>query len=300
MQSITKPSSNSKFYIVSFAATAIIFYFLLFTRIGVFFVFDLLGDYRGTDNFTTTMNDAPVEVTRVLDAPQEIKLPDRIEQVSGIIMHNNEIVLSTDQTEFFRLSSNGSEIIKESNIFPWTPTLLKQGSLETISIFDGHFWLAGEYSSFVRTNYDGEVIDTPRIPGGLKSDDITGFATAGANGFLTINGQINITQLDFVSDEANELVLDFSEVSRQVIQDDDLLWSGIAYHNGQLYLVAENFPLIVVADVNSGLVTEVLGISGQHEFSDIAVANEKIYLPSDHNYFDPRPPLRVFDLPVAQ
>ncbi len=54
------------------------------------------------------------------------------------------------------------------------------------------------------------------------------------------------------------------------------LWPGVAYEGGRLYLMAESYPIIIVANSTAGRVLDAFGIPGQHEFSDISVSNEQI------------------------
>jgi len=270
---------------------------LLFTRFGVFLVFDIAGDLKGTDNFGTNYTDAPIQITHILDNAQEVTLPDHIEQVSGIVTHNGKLVLSTDQAELFVLTQEVDQTVSGGSLFPFTPLLLGQGSIESVTYSDGEFWLAGETGAFVRTNLSGDIIGSHPLPDALTETDITGLAFGNDKTlYITTDGTMAISKVDVLTGDLQRLSLEFQAVSDQPIAEGAFLWSGVAFEGDRLFLVAENYPIIVVADATSGRVLRAIGINGEHEFSDISVSNGQIILPSDHNYFDKRPPLRIYQM----
>lgn len=266
---------------------------LLFTRFGVFLVFDIIGDFRETDNFSSTARSAPVSVTHWLSVPENIVLPKEISQVSGIFVTDANLVLSTDQSEIFVLSKDGSKVIDGGNLFRFTPLLLRQGRLEVVTMVGDEFWLAGEHGAFVAASTSGEFLGDRPMPLAAASKEITGFSNGDDIYFLTTNDSVDLTVLDPNSDQVRTLKLDFGGAP----EPDEFLWSGVAYSDGNLFLVSENYPMVIVADSNTGTVKATLGIEGEHEFSGISVRDGNIYLTSDHNYFDLRPPLKVYQLP---
>ena len=266
---------------------------LLFTRFGVFLVFDVAGDIRGTDNFTTEYLDAPVNITRVLADPQEVILPKHIEQVSGIVAQDGRFALSTDQAELFFLSDEGAH---GGALFPFTPLLLRQGSIETVTQVEDEFWLTGENGAFLRVDQSGEIIGSHPLPDMLTTTDLTGLAWGDGTMYVTSDDTMHVSAVDVDTGNLRRLTLDFADVSEVPVADLTFLWSGVAYDAGQLYLIAENYPLVVVAEASSGRVTETIGIEGIHEFSDISLFDGHIVLPSDHNYFDARPPLLIYQI----
>ncbi len=266
---------------------------LVFSRFGVFLIFDVAGNIRGTDHFVTEFTDAPVRITRVLSDPQEVVLPKHIEQVSGIVAQSGHFVLSTDQAELFFLTG---EVAQGGALFPLTPLLLRQGSIETVTQVGDEFWLTGENGVFLRVDQSGDIIGTHPLPDPLMSSDLTGLAWTDGTMFVTSGDDMNVAVVDITSGRMQSMTLDFSAVSDAHLPEDAFLWSGVAHNSGQLYLIAENYPVVVVADAKSGHVTETIGITGQHEFSDISVFDGHLVLPSDHNYFDKRPPLQIYQI----
>jgi len=215
-----------------------------------------------------------------------------------VVMHEDSFVLSTDQAELFILEKDTAQATQGRSLFPFTPLLLRQGSLESITYVNGEFWLAGERGEFVRTNLSGDVIGTHPLPEPLNTTDITGLASVDNTMFVTAGDTMAIAKIDLPTGGLSSLSLDFQDITEETIAKDAFLWSGIAYDAGRLYLAAENYPMIIVVDATSGRVLEAFGIPGAHEFSEIAVSNGQIILPSDHNYFDERPPLLVYQLPT--
>ena len=71
--------------------------------------------------------------------------------------------------------------------------------------------------------------------------------------------------------------------------------SGLDYADGLLYAVSEPFNTLFVIDPEHGLV-RVLGIENGGPISAIAVRDGTAYLPLDHNWVDPRPPLLAVTL----
>ena len=71
--------------------------------------------------------------------------------------------------------------------------------------------------------------------------------------------------------------------------------SGLDYADGLLYAVSEPYNTLFIIDPEHGLV-RVLGIKNGGPISAIAVRAGTAYLPLDHNYVDPRPPLLAVTL----
>ncbi|MEP0519219.1 MAG: hypothetical protein ABJO09_09295 [Hyphomicrobiales bacterium] len=271
---------------------------LMFTRFGVFLVFDFASLWRETDNFNTLYTDAPIEITHVLDRSEDFELPRHIEQVSGIIARGDDVVLSTDQAEVFFLNLADPQMTSGGNLFPYTPLLLRQGSIESITQVGDENWLAGEYGVFVRADQTGKFVGTHPLPDALQSAEITGITWMDGIIFVTVDNTMALARVDIQTGESTAFLLDFSLISDQIIDNTTFLWSGVAYDSGRLYIVAENYPVIIIANAITGQVIETIGITGYQEYSDIAVSNGRIFLPSDHNYFDARPPVRIFRAPA--
>lgn len=270
---------------------------LLFTRFGVFLVFDVLADIGSTDTSGATYHDAPIAVSAVLSNPAEIKLPHNIEQVSGILKIGDTLVMSTDQSEVFSASLTNADDTWGRTLFPTTPLLMRQGRLEAIAHADTTFHLVGEYGAVVQLD-DGleRQADLP-LPEAIAALEFSGMTAGRQQFFFTADEAAEVLVMNRLTGKASALALDYGAFALHDALLADLRWSGVAYDNGLLYLAGDLHPIVVVADAETGAVQDVFGIEGAQQFSDIAVSDGKVYLPRDHNYFDPRPPVLVFELP---
>jgi|GEM_PF-4981259 len=277
---------------------ALLLYMLLFTRFGVFLIFDLAGDISGSDTTPSTYKDAPISVSHVLSDPIEHRLPARIEQVSGLIVEQERLVFATDQTELFFWPKGTGSRVSGGSIFPLTPLLLKQGGIETVAKVDGTYWLAGDQGEALLFDANGDKLGSVPLPSELSAFEITGMAQVGTEVVFSLGDETNIAVFDPVTQTLREIAIDFSSQIDATRSDGTLSWSGVASYEGHLYLSAETYPIVVVVDFTSGKVTAVLGGDGTHGFSDVAVFDGTIYLPRDHNYFDERPPILAYSNPV--
>lgn len=277
--------------------TILIVFTLLFTRFGVYIVFDILADIGAKDTSGYTYQDAPVTVTEILTDPTKISLPTQIDQVSGILRMDETLVLSTDQSEFFTLDLSDPTQFEGGNLFPSTPLLMRQGSLEGVTWTGKTFRLVGEHGAFVQVNNDYERIEDAPLPVEIAAFEYSGLTVGPRRYFFSVDGTSDITTMDRTSGVVKTLTLDFGALQKADMTEGSILWSGIAYDDGLIYLAADTYPIIVTASADDGTVENIFGIEGPLQFSDVAVSGGKVYLPRDHNYFDVRPPLLVFDLP---
>ncbi len=288
---------RSRWLLLLTLATVLACGVLLFTRFGVFLVFDVLADVGAADTSGVTYHDAPIAVSAVLSDPAEIVLPRQIEQVSGILKSGDSLIMSTDQSEVFSMSLMGADDTQGRTLFPTTPLLMRQGRLEAIAQANDVFHLVGEYGAVVQLD-EGltRQADLP-LPEAIAAREFSGMTAGHERFFFTADGATEVLMMDPRTGQAGALALDYGAFAQQGALLGDLRWSGIAYDDGLLYLAGDLHPIIVVADAETGAVKDVFGIEGALQFSDIAVSDGKVYLPRDHNYFDARPPVLVFDLP---
>lgn len=277
--------------------TLLTLFVLLFTRFGVFLVFDVLADIGGTDTSGAAYQDAPVRITSVLSDPTEIDLPNQIEQVSGILKTGETLIVSTDQSEVFSIDPNDPSRAQGGNLFPSTPLLMRQGRLEAIAWAGEAFHLVGEHGAFVRIDAEFARLADQPLPPEIAGHEFSGLAAGPERFFLTSDGVSDVLTMSRSTGEVEALVLDFGALSDPRDTASPLFWSGIAHDTGLLYLAADAYPIIAVASAETGEVIDVFGIDGALQFSDIAVSDGRVFLPRDHNYFDARPPVLVFDLP---
>ncbi|MEP5154508.1 hypothetical protein [Planktotalea sp.] len=267
---------------------------LLFTRFGAFIVFDVLADIGAPDRQEMTYLDAPVIVPQTLKNPSEIPVPKHIEQISGLFRKDDKLFLSTDQSEVFVIDETGQT--RGGNVFPFTPLLIRQGRLEAITWTGLAFGLVGEFGSMLRVSERFERLENLHLPSQIAELEYSGLSSGPDKFFFTTDGTAKITALVRSTGEVRSFDLDFDAFAKPGQNPQMLRWSGIAYNNGLIYMSAQDYPIVVVADANSGRLVTVLGMEGTIPFSDVAVSDAQLYVPRDHNYFDPRPPILVFEL----
>lgn len=287
---------RSRWLLLLSLATVLASCVLLFTRFGVFLVFDVLADVGAADTSGAAYHDAPLTVSAVLSDPTEIRLPRQIEQVSGILKIDNALIVSTDQSEVFSMNLSDPENTQGRTLFPTTPLLMRQGRLEAIARGHDAYHLVGEYGAVVQLDDRlTRQADLP-LPKAISAHEFSGMTVGPDRFFFTADDATEVLLVDRQTGAAGALALDYGAFAQQEAVLGDLRWSGLAYDNGLLYLAGDVHPIIVVAEAETGVVKDVFGIEGALQFSDIAVSDGKVYLPRDHNYFDPRPPILVFDL----
>lgn len=290
-------SRGSRWLLLSSLVTLLVSGVLLFTRFGVFLVFDVLADVGATDTSGSTYHDAPIVASGLLSNPSEIRLPRAIEQVSGILKVGEHLIMTTDQSEVFSIELTGQDRMQGRTLFPTTPLLMRQGRLEAIAWTNDTFHLVGEYGAAVTLNSDFERLADQPLPDAIAGHEFSGVTAGPDRFFFTADGAAEVLTQDRNTNEVGAITLDYGAFAQADAALSDLRWSGIAYDNGLLYLSGDAHPIIVVATPETGTVVDVFGIEGALQFSDIAVSDGKVYLPRDHNYFDARPPILVFDLP---
>lgn len=272
---------------------SLLIYALVNTRLGVFLVFDVVGDLSGSDNLATDTQNGPLKVTRWLAATNTINVPATLEQASGIQVGPNVIWVSTDQAELFKLDHTGNPLCPQMPLLGG-PLLFKQGSLEGIWLEGSELHGIGELGAIARWSIQDNsalVLEPTPLPTTIAALEYTGISQYHNKLYAVSDEGLKIYDLE--SAIAYQPNLEGHLKLGQSVED--LLLSGIAADERYLYLITEAYPSILVVDPSNWTLVEVLGIDPV-EASDIAVHEGLAYVTVDHNYFDPRPPIYVYTL----
>ena len=132
---------NSKRFLLTLFVLAGAILLLANTRLGVFLVFDAVGG--STDNLDVDPANGPFVLSRSLSADSNYILPELVEQPSGIVFDTNTIYVSTDQAELFTFDLTFNLLASSTDLLSGI-LILKQGSVEAITISDGQVLGIGE------------------------------------------------------------------------------------------------------------------------------------------------------------
>lgn len=267
---------------------------LLFnTRVGVFIVFDVLGDAFGSDNLPTLAAQGPLRLTRSISADERIVLPDAIQQASGLSISGDHILISTDQAELFVIDAEGELQTKPADLIAG-PLLLKQGSLEGIQFQSEELVGIGELGALASWSEDGNSwLRNPdqKLPAAIADYEFTGLTQHRNQLWATTDEGLLLVNLT----SGSQRRLDLSAYLKPNRRQSELLLSGLASDGEYLYLLTENYASLIVYETETESIQEIVGIDAI-EASDIAIKDNRAWVSVDHNYFDARPPLHVYSL----
>ena len=267
---------------------------LLFTRFGVFIVFDVLGDLTGSDDLDTEPAAGPLVLDRMLYHTDAITLPGELEQPSGIDITAMQIFVSTDQAELFELSRSGR--LENQTDLLGGPLLLKQGTLESIVFVqddEPEVWGIGELGVLARwrwTRAGWTRIDDLPLPAGLQASEFTGLTRLDGVLYATTEtlGVVNLSTGEMLEVRLGDRLKPGRAAS-------EVMLSGLAHDGSLLYLVTENHASLIAVEPETGEVVEIIGIDAG-EASDVVMQGGVAYVTVDHNLFDARPPLFVYEI----
>lgn len=266
--------------------------FLLTTRLGVFIVFDVFGDlFDETDNLGLSALEGPLTITDTRTAVNELDLPEALEQPSGLHINDQGVFVSTDQAELFRINHDGS--LDASQDLLGGPLLLKQGSVESVITFGNDLYVVGELGEVAAWHLrDDRYFESESLPLLPPYDELeyTGLVMFGGS-MLAVDG--DTTNLHNLT-TGKSFGPDFSAVLKEGREAAELVFSGIAADFARLYVITENHTSVLVIHPNGWKVERVIDIDDV-EASDIAVYQGLVFVSVDHNYFDERLPVLVYD-----
>ncbi len=286
------------------AMTVLAGWLVVDTRWGVFLVFDVLGDL-GADELVLDADAAPLRAPTPTLAATRRALPPEIRQPSGIVVDeaSGHLLVTTDQAELFELDPE-LRIISQRRLARG-PLLLRQGSVEAVSSSaaePGQWIVAGEGtprqvlraagSWVVRSPWDGW--EPP--PGEVE---IAGLTAASDAYYAVENDDPVVHEFDVDGRHRETWRPELPEERRGSL--DGLCFSGVAAAGSHLYIVSQNFSLLLVVDVDERLVVEVLRLPEVGEYSDLAVhrggsGELSLLLVVDHDLFEEIPPLVEIEL----
>lgn len=267
---------------------------LLTTRFGVFLVFDVLGDLRGTDNLPLDSATGPFSLSgELVPTPAPLTLPDAVEQASGIAVDADHLYLVTDQAEIFALGHDG--VIRWRTVLSRMPLLLRQGSTEAITRHGTGLLTSGEMGEMRHLSLDpARTVSSQALPRLLRDTEFTAM-TEHQGRLLGLSENARLFDLR----DGREIALDLSTVSKPGHNAQNALFSGMASAGDALYLVSEAHATLVMLDGYSYRAMAAYGLAPA-EYSGLAYDQGRLYLTVDHNLFDPRPPLYTYLAPVVE
>ena len=250
---------------------------------------------------------SPIEPSTILELDSQFAWNSAIAQPSGITPRSDgSWFVLTDQREVFIVSPDFSTIIHEGELaFADIPCI--QGCTEGIApLDDNHFFVITDsgvvgHFSVQTEGYAREAQYTLNVDDGDTFSGITLNQEQGYAYLVTNDSDENTQDKLYVFDSNNG----FSQISQTVLSTDDdanifaYNAEGIYYHNDQLFVVSEEFTQVLVLDLQ-GEVEYTLDFTQEqiNAPSDIAILNDRIYIPGDHEDGEPTPDLHSYILPI--
>jgi len=279
----------------------LLLWLLISTRFGVFLVFDVVGDIRGSDNLIADPRQGPLLLNHYLEPVARIPLPDAIAQPSGLSCSAEKIWISTDQAELFALQWDGTVAIDRFQLIGG-PLLLRQGSIEGVVEIDDNLVFAGELGALIQV----AVSPQPQLSGQISLNsaqvvdtEFTGIEYVGNSFVLTADEAPSLIILSSQGELEKQNPLAFEALDiKQGRNPGEYLLSGLS-HADALFVVTENYStLLRIDNIDSAQVTAAYGLLGAGEISDVCIAGDRILVISDHNLFDAKPPITEYRLPL--
>ena len=273
--------------------------FLVSTRTGVFIVFDVLGDI-GADEVPTSPADAPIALDRTIDSESTLGLPQAIEQPSGIdfLPERNAFAVITDQAELFEVHIETTETVSET-LMAGGPLLFRQGSSEAVTGCQDGILVGGEIGRLEVWTISDNAWTRDRViplPADFEDAEWSAAAVDPETGeiYLATGDRFQVEVLGSDGEFLRSLTL--NPVLEENRSTSEYERSGLDLEDGQLYVVTENYGTLLRVDPQTGAIIESIGLNHGGEISDIAVVGNRAYVTVDHDLFDPRLGIRVYDV----
>ena len=269
------------------------------TSLGAYILLDYLAD--DDSGLVADPAAGPLELSEFVTAFEAAPaMPPEIDQPSGIayLEDDRAFAIVTDQAELFVVSEDFTTVHSMTLVLGGL-LVKRQGVMEAAVDLGGQ--------RIAVTGQTGRI-DVWRKDAGPEfaletTIELSGYAGEGEVEGLARNPQTGKLYLTFEEKLAIAVADATGRVLRELTFEDDLReqlkpgrslseyrLSGLDYADGLLYAVSEPYNTLFVIDPESGLV-RVVGIENGGPISAIAVRGGTAYLPLDHNYVDPRPPL---------
>lgn len=263
----------------------------------------ILLDYLTDDDSGLVADPAagPLELAEFVTAFEAVPaMPPQIDQPSGItyLEADRAFAIITDQAELFVVSEDFTTVHSTTLVLDGL-LVRRQGVMEAAVDIDAErvavSGQTGRIDVWRKEAESGFLLET--------TIELSGYDGEGEIEGLAHNPQTGELYLTFEERLAIAVVNATGQVLRELTFEDDLRGqlkpgralseyqlSGLDYADGLLYAVSEPYNTLFVIDPERGLV-RVVGIENGGPISAIAVRDGTAYLPLDHNYVDPRPPL---------
>ena len=271
----------------------------------------ILLDYLADDDSGLVADPAagPLELSEFVTAWEAAPaMPTQIDQPSGMtyLAADRAFAIVTDQAELFVVSEDFATVRSATAVLEGL-LVSRQGRMEAVASIDGQrvavtgeiggridIWRKGAEPGFTLET----SIDLSDYAGG-SDVEIEGIARNAQTGefYLSSDETLAIAVVDATGRPLRQLTFE-DDLRRQLKPGralSEYRLSGLDYADGLLYAVSEPYNTLFIIDPEHGLV-RTLGIKNGGPISAIAVRDGTAYLPLDHNYVDPRPPLLAVTL----
>ena len=277
------------------------------TPVGAYILLDYLGD--DDSGLVADPAAGPLELSEFVTAEEAAhEMPPQIDQPSGMtyLEADRAFAIVTDQAELFVVSDDFATVRSATAVLGGL-LVTRQGRMEAVANIGGQrVAVTGEIGSRIDVWRNGPEpgfsletsIDLSDYAGG-NDVEIEGIAYNAQTGefYLSSDETLAIAIVDATGRLLRELT--FEDDVRERLKPGRALseyrLSGLDYADGLLYAVSEPYNTLFIVDPEHGLV-RALGINNGGPISAIAVRDGTAYLPLDHNYVDPRPPLLAVTL----
>ena len=277
------------------------------TSLGAYILLDYLAD--DDSGLIADPAAGPLELSEFVTAVEAVPaMPPEIDQPSGMtyLEADRAFAIVTDQAELFVVSDDFTTVRSNTAVLDGL-LVTRQGRMEAVVGIDGpRVAVTGEIGDRIDVWRKGAEpgfsleasIDLSDYAGGGELE-IEGLAHNAQTGefYLSSDETLAIAVVDATGRLLRELT--FEDELRGRLKPGRALseyrLSGLDYADGLLYAVSEPFNTLFVIDPEHGLL-RVLGIENGGPISAIAVRDGTAYLPLDHNWVDPRPPLLAVTL----
>ena len=285
--------------VIAGAVVAGLLLLLTNTSLGAYILLDYLAD--DDSGLVADPAAGPLELSEFVTAFEAAPaMPPQIDQPSGItyLEADRAFAIVTDQAELFVVSDDFN-MVRSATLVLDGLLVTRQGVMEAVVSIDGErIALSGQTGRLDVWRKDAESEFSLET-----TIELSGYAGEGEVEGLAHNPRTGELYLTFEEKLAIAVVDRNGRVLRELTFEDDLRGqlkpgrplseyrlSGLDYADGLLYAVSEPYNTLFVIDPEQGLV-RTLGIENGGPISAIAVRDGTAYLPLDHNYVDPRPPL---------
>ena len=269
------------------------------TSLGAYILLDYLTD--DDSGLVADPAAGPLELSEFVTAFEAAPaMPPEIDQPSGItyLEADRAYAIVTDQAELFVVSEDFTTVRSMTLVLDGL-LVRRQGVMEAAVDIDAErvavSGQTGRVDVWRKDAGSGFSLETTiELSGYSGEGEIEGLARNPQTGelYFTFEEKLAIAVVDATGRVLRELT--FEDELRGQLKPGRALseyqLSGLDYADGLLYAVSEPYNTLFVIDPGHGLV-RTLGIENGGPISAIAVRNGTAYLPLDHNYVDPRPPL---------